>query len=271
MRKLMRANFYRLWKSRVFWICVAASFLTSAAFLLAKQYPSREMPSLDEMYLQIFPMLPLIHAVFAGLFLGTEYQDGTLRNKVTVGHTREEIYLSFLAVCLCAGLGILLSWALGVAVGALKYGWFLAPGKQLLLNLGIMVLLTMAEDGILTLLCLLSSNKAVTAVAAILLMLGLIVLSSGFYNSLCEPEFASAAMVTENGVEVGEPQPNPDYISGFQRKCYQSAVEALPSGQAILLANREMERPALSACASVVILVLTTAAGVSAFKRKDLK
>ena len=110
MRKLMRANFYRLWKSRVFWICVAASFLISAAFLLAKQYPSQEMPSLDEMYLQIFPMLPLIHGVFAGLFLGTEYQDGTLRNKVTVGHTRGEIYLSFLAVCLCAGLGILLGW-----------------------------------------------------------------------------------------------------------------------------------------------------------------
>ena len=161
--------------------------------------------------------------------------------------------------------------AMGVAVGALKYGWFLAPGRQLLLNFGIMVLLTMAEDGILTLLCMLSSNKAVTAVAAILLMLGLIVLSSGFYNSLCEPEFASAAMVTENGVEVGEPQPNPDYISGFQRKFYQFAVEALPTGQAILLANREMERPALSACASVAILVLTTAAGVSAFKRKDLK
>ena len=118
---------------------------------------------------------------------------------------------------------------------------------------------------------MLSSNKAVTAVTAILLMLGLIVLSSGFYNSLCEPEFASAAMVTENGVEVGEPQPNPDYISGFQRKFYQFAVEALPTGQAILLANREMERPALSACASVAILVLTAAAGVAAFKRKDLK
>ena len=108
MRKLMRANFYRLWKSRVFWICVAASFLISAAFLLAKQYPSQEMPPLDEMYLKIFPMLPLIHGVFAGLFLRTEYQDGTLRHKVTVGHTRGELYLSFLPVCLCAGLGILL-------------------------------------------------------------------------------------------------------------------------------------------------------------------
>ena len=39
-----------------------------------------------------------------------------------------------------------------------------------------------------------------------------------------------SAMVTENGVEVGEPQPNPDYISGFQRKVYQFAVEALPTG-----------------------------------------
>ena len=124
---------------------------------------------------------------------------------------------------------------------------------------------------LLTLLCLLIPNRAVSAVAAILLMFGLIVVGSVFYNALCEPEMASAAVMTANGFEVGEPGPNPNYVSGALRTVYQFIVDALPTGQAILLANQELAHPAVSLCASVGIVLLSGAVGMAIFKRKDLK
>ena len=124
---------------------------------------------------------------------------------------------------------------------------------------------------LLTLLCLLIPNRAVSAVAAILLMFGLIVVGSVFYNALCEPEMASAAVMTANGFEVGEPEPNPNYVSGALRTVYQFIVDALPTGQAILLVNQELAHPAVSLCASVGIVLLSGAVGMAIFKRKDLK
>ena len=82
---------------------------------------------------------------------------------------------------------------------------------------------------------------------------------------------ASAAIMTVNGFEVGEPLPNPNYISGTLRTVYQFAVDALPTGQAILLANQELARPVLSLAASAGLVLLCSAAGMLAFRRKDLK
>ena len=114
-------------------------------------------------------------------------------------------------------------------------------------------------------------KKVLLIVAAILLALALLILGNSFYNALCEPETISPAIMTENGFEIGEPEPNPDYISGTLRTVYQFAVDALPSGQAILLANQELARPGLSLAASAGLILLVSAIGMAIFRRKDLK
>lgn len=78
MRKLLRANLYRLRRSRALWLCAAASFAFSA-FSLYRLSPDDEQITTFEMaILQIFPFFPLFYGTFSGLFLGVEYQDGTL-------------------------------------------------------------------------------------------------------------------------------------------------------------------------------------------------
>ena len=271
MRKLLRANLFCLRRSRVLWLCMAAAFSLSALFLLGRSVDQEGMTTLDSVFLQPFPFLPILHAAFVGLFLGMEYQDGTLRNKLIVGHSRGEVYIAYLITSITGCCAILLAWTASAVIGAAKFGWFAAPAGTLLLHAAVMILLTAAVAAIMTLLCLLVPNRAISAVAAILLALAILILGSSFYNALCEPEMASAAIMTENGFEVGEPTPNPSYISGPLRTVYQFAVDALPSGQAILLANQELTRPALSLAASVGLILLTSAAGIPAFRRKDLK
>lgn len=269
MLKLLRADFFCLRRSRAFWLCAAAAFALSSVYMM--QAGGDSMQTLEQHLMQVFPFLPILYAAFVSLFLGLEYQDGTLRNKLIVGHSRGCVYLSRLLVSITGCFGIALAWALSIFTGITKLGWFSAPAGTLLFSAVVILLLTAALAAILTMLCMLLTNRAVSAVASILLVFGLLAVASVFYNALCEPETISAAIMTGNGFEVGEPMPNPNYISGTLRAVYQFAVDALPTGQAILLANQELARPGLSLSASAGLVLLSSAAGMLAFRRKDLK
>lgn len=269
MRDLLRANFYRLRRSRSLLLCMAGAFVIAVCFLL--KFSDGDDSSLDDLFLQTLPFLPIACAVFVSLFLGVEYQEGLLRNKLIAGRSRTCVYLTAFTAALTGCLAILAAWALSAGVGTIRFGWFRASAPELLMQACTIILLTAAVAAILTLAAMLIPNRAISAVIAILLALGLLVLGSVFYNALCEPELYTGAVLTANGFEIGDPTPNPNYISGSLRTVYQWIVDILPSGQAILLANHELERPVLSMCASACIVLLTGAAGMAIFERKDLK
>ena len=269
MLNLLRADFFCLRRNRTFWLCAAAAFVLSSVYMLRTSADS--IQTLDQNLLRVFPFLPNLHAAFVSLFLGLEYQDGTLRNKLIVGHSRKCVYLSRLLVSITGCFGILLAWILSILVGAAKFGWHVSQMRMLLCDAVVILLLTAALAAMLTMLCMLLTNRAVSAATAMLLMFGLLALASTCYNALCEPEMLSTAVITANGFDVGEPMPNPDYISGTMRTMYQFAVDVLPVGQSILLANQELEHPLFALSASVGLAVLCSAVGMMVFRRKNLK
>lgn len=271
MRKLLRANLYCLRKSKALLLCMAAAFGLSVFFMLNIGTENEDMHSLDEIFTQVLPFLPILHAAFVSLFLGIEYQDGTIRNKIAAGHSRTAVYGAFLITSIVGCFAVLAAWLMSAVVGVIRFGWFSSSAGTLLMSAALILLLTAAEAAILTTLCISVTNRASSAVAAILLMFCLIAVSSALYNALCEPEMTSAAIMTANGVEIGEAQANPRYIGGTLREIFRLVLDSLPSGQAILLANGEIERPVLSLCASAVITLIVGAAGSAIFKRKDLK
>ena len=73
------------------------------------------------------------------------------------------------------------------------------------------------------------------------------------------------------------PHPNPEYIPEPQRSVYKRILNALPSGQAILLANtassdeEQLDQPLYAYCASIAITAAFTVIGLMHFKHKDLK
>lgn len=270
MLKLLRANLRRLRKSRLLWLCMAAAFAISSVFLL-RIGGSEGGWTLDEALLQTLPFLPILYAVFVGLFLGTDYQDGTMRCKIIAGHTRCAVYLSQLLTAIIGCLGILLAWALSAAVGAVRLGGFTAPWTSLALQSAVILMILAATAAILTLFSMLITNRAVSGVVVILAVFALLVVGSCLYNALCEPELISSAVATESGYEIGEALPNPNYVRGALRTLYQLLTDALPSGQAIELANQELEHPLRSICASLGLALLTSGAGIAVFRRKDLK
>ncbi len=102
MKKLLSANFSRMRKSRSFWLLAAFCFLLGAFAYSLAAYNVRvlglgwmEFNAHNYFYLQM-TCIGAVMAVFASFFLGTEYADGTIRNKLTAGHDRVGVYSAIL-------------------------------------------------------------------------------------------------------------------------------------------------------------------------------
>lgn len=277
MRNVLSSGFHRLWKDKIFWIGMIVMLAISVGMMLSGFRQSAAMMAmgytrtLDDYYFNLAPAVGLFCAIFASLFIGTEHSEGTMRNKIVVGRTRAEIYLSNYVVCLIAGMCFVAAWLIGGLVGLPAFGFWNIGVEGVLVYAVVAIFFTAALTGIFTLLCMLSSNKAITAVIAIVLALGLLMVASMIYNRLCEPELNSGIVIIGNSMQMADPTPNPNYVSGIKRTIYQFVIDCLPSGQAILMTNLEIGRPVLSLIASAVISLITIIAGVFVFRKKDLK
>lgn len=277
MRNLLSAGFSRLWKNKVFWLGFAAMFICSVLLMLnAGRMQTANVEygysyRLDDFYFNFAPVVGIVCAVFTGLFLGTEYSDGTIRNKLIIGHKRSAVYLSNLTVCFIATLIMESACLIGGLMGIPIMGKWEIGISNVLLFVLIIILMTAALTAICTFVGMVSSNKAATAVISLLLMLGLLILASVIYNSLCEPELMSGVVMTEEGLQMSDPSPNPSYIGGNLRVAYEFILEVLPTGQGILLANLEAANPLRMSLCSVFLAAAVTFGGILIFRRKDLK
>lgn len=273
MRKLLRADMRRVWRRPALWLCVGGAFLMAAGFMfytIGRFADAGGTPTIDAIFRETLPLLPIFDAVFVGLFLAIERQDGALRNKIVCGHRRAHIYLSESIAAAAGCLAILLAWTVGGLLGVFRLGWFSASAAELIALSAVVILGTVAIAAIYVLLGMLVPQRT-AAVGSIVLALVLMVTASVFYNALAQPEMQSGMIMTLDGMAMSDPEPNPDYVSGLRREVYQFIVDALPTGQTIQIANAELSRPILSLCASLGLAILTTSAGMIAFRRKDLK
>ena len=128
MSKLLASNFSRLKKNKVFWVeCIC--MVLFGLYLVGRKYLERlkyqEESVLDNGFFAYVLVIGFAMAAFGSLFLGTEYSDGTIRNKLIVGHTRMRIYLANLIVSLAAGGLMCLCFIIpAAALGILLLGMF---------------------------------------------------------------------------------------------------------------------------------------------------
>lgn len=107
MTNLLRADFRRLFKSRAFYICTALLFIAGTALPLIHYITMHEYPQAMsfDMYFTVYALIAVIAlAAFSALFVGADYSDGTIRNKLVAGARRGGVYLSNLTVQTVTGL-----------------------------------------------------------------------------------------------------------------------------------------------------------------------
>lgn len=276
MGKLLSASMARTVKDKVFWVCVTAlsvlvAYVCVQNYLYQMRYNTPY--GLDMMLFGYNLFIPIQCAVFCSMFLGTEYADGTIRNKLVVGHTRRAVYLSNVVTAFVAS--VLMSLACFVVCLAMGVPLFGGPrmgvGWMLTILLGSLCM-TAAICAICTACAMLIHKKAVLVLVLVLGMVALMLAAIAIQGMLEAPEFYPYAMDMVDGELVTRNDvPNPHYLTGAKRAFYQFLYDFLPTGQARQYHMGEAAHPWRMCLYSIAITVVTTIAGLAAFRRKDIK
>lgn len=278
MNKLLSADFLRLRKNKVFIVgslsMLAISLLTmiSGISYSIKFAGDADFGTLDAFYFNTAPYIGIICSVIISLFLGAEYSNGTIRNKLITGHTKDSIYLSNLAVSTAVAETVSLFWAFGGLVGIPHFGLWQKTAAEVAAYFSVIFFSSAAIAAILTFISTMITNRTASAITQIFVSAGMILTGSIIYNRLCEPETTfSNVVITMDGVVPGEVIPNPNYVGGTARSVLTAVLNILPAGQTILADESKISIPIFNLLASVAIIIVFTILGIVLFRKKDLK
>lgn len=281
MNNLLSAGFARLCKNRLFWtgLLVLPGFTAFNLFMFYREMKLFQgmlgefQYSLDDYLYAPSLLIGIFTAVFAALFLGTEYRDGILRNKLTAGHSRAAVYLSSLAICFAASLLVYLACIIVTfALGIPMFGMPETPPLTILQKHACSVLMIAALSGLFTLLVMTIASKSASAAVCTLCIFALLFLTFYILQRLMAPELLSGYELGAGEELVYMTTPNPSYLDGGKRKLFEFLRDLLPTGIGIELWHFGLlENPPQACLCSLFVTAATTAGGILAFRKKDLK
>lgn len=274
MNKLLSAGFMRLRKNKLFWTLILFS-IGLALFMIYTRYSDMkkydDVIEIEQLLLNYSTIIGIVVAIFTSLFLGVEYSDGTIRNKIISGHKRIHIYLSnFLLTTIVSLFSYILLIVVILLIGIPLFGRITMSIPALLKLLGCIFLAVVVYSAIFTFIAMLIQNKAMTAVVSIMLAFGLMMAALTCLKMVEAQEYVPQASLVD-GEFVTEEVKNPKYPSETERKIYQTLLDINPAGQMFQLAGRSAPNLKVLPIYSLGLIAVLTVGGVVIFNKKDLK
>ena len=274
MSRLIHTEFWRLRKNLLYFLCFL--FLVGYAVLVhVSEYQNMRsygyQSSLESCFFASLPVVGFVFAVFVSLFVGTQYADGAIRNRLIIGLGRRDIYLSSFfvnAVAVCALT--VATYLVGFLLGVPLFGEPQIPWSNLFLSMASGLFMSVSFASIFHMIAMVNSNKTNSAVFCILLSFLLFFFCMFFYQGLMQPKMIDQ-MVMQNGENILETVKNPAYLTGFKRTLYQTILDILPPGQAIQVCETGIAHIWRMIGYSALTTVITTGVGMALFQKKDIK
>ncbi|MDE5577129.1 MAG: ABC transporter permease [Oscillospiraceae bacterium] len=261
MSKLLRANLTRLFKNKLFRgeiIFMIFSGIIAALGVFAQHkihLNYGQIITLDKVFYGYSLLIGILTAILSSLFLGTEYSDGTMRNKVICGHRKINIYFSNLITIIIAALLLCAVYLVTVTVvGTPLVGFVTQSCGDILLKLLGSIALVIAFSSVFTLISMVCVNKTVSAIIS--------VLSVAIFSVI-------AWQLNEYTNWLDSPG-TPVYL------CLTFFYSFLPTGQAIQYGDIDnFALPIIyiwkMLLSSLFVAAVTTVIGSRIFRKKDLK
>ena len=292
MSDLLAADFARLLRSQVFHgmliFCVECLIFEAIVGYIQETFNQFYMYGLMNTNFILFGILL---SLFVGLFIGTEYSDGTIRNKLVAGNSRAAVYFSNLITSIIAGFIMqIIFFVLPYIILSIAYAntdvlpstlQYLPTSKDIvqrqLIGLYIIIAYTAIFVSITTLICSRSGATAAAMATAILI----------FAIGLTAHNFVSSYDPNEEEQETSESTSDYDAAAELQYrtysrqnrqpseqtiKIYQFLDEFLPSSQSLSITGEKNSKNfGRYVIYDLSISVAATALGIILYTRKDLK
>ncbi len=282
MSKLVSANFSRLFRNKFFWIGLAlvvgiAAFIAidfRLSYSWSPQYFSNETIVTCFKYT---PILAGIVALFGCLFIGEEYSNKTIRNKIASGYSKARVYGANWLVCAVTGIlfyvVFFLTIALPIAPWAqlMKYNGYIIT--RILKRATVNMFAVLAIVSVSVFIAMLMKNRIVGIVVTLICMLVLFVAAEIMVDGIKE----KTIMVTDSESGLVVEQANPDYEPGAKQAVIQMIMDVQPFGQ-ILQAKigrlgwaKEGAQAILLPIYSCLVSLLFSLGGAYLFGKRDLE
>ena len=298
MRNLLYANFSRLFRSWSFWIA-ALVMIGWAAVICIDGYhdmvlynePGYTDP-LDLTLFQAQQILGIAAAILLSLFVGTEYSDGTIRNKLSVGKSREAVYLAGYLTCAGAVLLLfLLSSLTALLLGSILFSAPSALAGAIITAFFVGAMACLLYASIFYWIAVVCGNRTFAVILSMLLAAALLLMAIRLSGALEQEPFTMQLVPEEystsketysiEGVAedifdglVMETVPNPNYLTGMKREVVQFFYDLNPAGQTIQmvkLPEQDILHPVRIMLLDVGLCLVFCLGGVVLFQKKDIK
>jgi ABC-2 type transport system permease protein len=147
MINILKSDFYKLRKSRAFWICtvLCAIFGVMMVFYMKRQFAAAQLPGHDHDLDPLVPLIPhisgvfmmgnlmsvlgnsphiLIMGIFTAIFVSSEFIFGTMKNVLSRGADRINVIFSKFIVCSISSLVMLSVYTLTTLItGTIVWGF----------------------------------------------------------------------------------------------------------------------------------------------------
>lgn len=258
MIKMLRADFIRLRKSFAFRLSLIVMLALTSAFMFIQATAMDYTVPLSRVIFLPMSMYGLAMSAFVSAFIGTDFSDGFIRNKLLTASCRSHYAISQIIVC-CTGCAIVYTVVTAFAAGVGQFFFendvkitdfirFFALGFA-------MSIVTGCLFSVITLIC---GNKTHAIVLCMGLAFIMLVLAMHTNSMLVQTEYKDGAL-------------NPKYVDGFRRGLNSILHDINPCGQASQLSSWEVWHPIRMILLDVPLICGLSALGCLLFSKKDIK
>lgn len=250
MIKLLNANIYRLKKSIVFWLLLLITAFMG--ILLYINYnginPSSCVNCNNQLGIVFFGFNSLnwlILPIFISIFIGTEYDDGVIKNKIINGHKRSSIYISNLLVTIFVSFIYSLTYIISVIIiGSILENDITISINKFIFLLFDSFLLNIVTASLFTFVSMATSSKSISGIISLIIVIWSIIITSNIMSKMAE-------------------------ATGIIQIIYDFIINLLPYGQATQILNLN-ENYHILWLYSVVLIFIINLYGIILIKKKDL-
>jgi len=254
---LLRADFFHLFRSKWLWLSMLAMLGLSFGFV-SMQYSGMDyVVTFDRVVFIPLSFYGVIAAAMISLFVGEDFSDGCIRNKIVAGKSRSSVFLSYMIVCCISCILIyLIMLAVTISMGLALFENNVAT-TQLLSFVALGLITCVVYACIYCALTVMIGSRTNGVVICMIVSFALLFAALHTHQIVVQQPMKNGA-------------PNPHYVSGVARYVYEWLHDLNPTGQAAQLSSMNCLSPLRWIGLNVMWLLLSTGIGRAVLSKKNI-